>query len=299
VTRERTAAYPFSCSKAVGRLPTNHATPTASSCACHSSGSWPSSSLRAVRPRGCRPSTMALAICGDSQDSRISLAIRCRQRCCSLPSSRSDRSGEVSTMSRVARASASSATSRVSRAGAAAFGSPSTSRVAFKPATVDVLVFLRRLQPTEVTTAPERKVRRTPAPVAEIAAADLQPDPVVPPQPAEDRSVRFTLFGEPHVCATAAQALVEILGKLASRNPAKVTELAQAVRGRSRSMIARTVAEINPPRPDLARAAEFAPGWLVGLNLSNRDKMAIIRTACAVFGVRIPEDLHIVLPNAP
>jgi hypothetical protein len=121
---------------------------------------------------------------------------------------------------------------------------------------------------------------------------------VIPSQAEEDRSIRFTLFGEPHVCATAAKALEEILGKLASRDPAKVPELAQAVRGRTRSMIARTVAQINPARPDLARAAEFAPGWLIGLNLSNRDKMTIIRTACAVFGVRVPEDLHIVLPNA-
>ena len=40
------------------------------------------------------------------------------------------------------------------------------------------------------------------------------------------------------------------------------------------------------------------PGWLVGLNLSNRDKMGIIRTACDVFGVTMPDELNIELPNA-
>jgi hypothetical protein len=77
-----------------------------------------------------------------------------------------------------------------------------------------------------------------------------------------------------------------------------VPDLAAAVKGRTRNPIARSVAEINPARPDLARAAEFSAGWLIGLNIANRDKMAIIRTACTLFGVRIPEDLEITLPNA-
>jgi hypothetical protein len=58
------------------------------------------------------------------------------------------------------------------------------------------------------------------------------------------------------------------------------------------------VNEINPARPDLARAAEFTPGWLVGLNTSNREKMGIVRTAAKIFDVRIPEDLALSLPNA-
>lgn len=94
-------------------------------------------------------------------------------------------------------------------------------------------------------------------------------------------------------------ALVETLKAIVARDPARIGDLADAVRGRSRNLIARTVAEINPARPDLANAVEFAPGWLIGLNISNRHKMAIIRSACDLFGLRIPEDVDIRLPNAP
>jgi hypothetical protein len=148
-----------------------------------------------------------------------------------------------------------------------------------------------QLRSSHTLPAPERKIRwaapAEPLPALEIMAPVIAREVMPIAQPEEDQSVRFTLFGKPYQCATAAQALVEILNKLASGDPGRVLELAHAVRGRSRSMIARTVAEINPARPDLARAAEFAPGWFVGLNLSNRDKMAVIRTACAVFAIRI------------
>jgi hypothetical protein len=60
---------------------------------------------------------------------------------------------------------------------------------------------------------------------------------------------------------------VDILIQIAKRHPEKMPAIAAAVRGRSRNHIARTLAEIYPARPDLARAAEIAPGWLVGLNV--------------------------------
>jgi hypothetical protein len=165
-----------------------------------------------------------------------------------------------------------------------------------------VLAFLRQLQPTGVAPAPERKARRAaavePVSAQELATPVIPAESVLAPQPDEDRSVRFTMLGMPCHSATAAQALVEILGKFAISEPGKVPELAEGVRCRSRSMIARAVTEINPARPDHAQGAEFASGWFVGLNLSNRNGMAIIRSACAVFGIRMPEDLHVALFNA-
>jgi hypothetical protein len=76
-----------------------------------------------------------------------------------------------------------------------------------------------------------------------------------------------------------------------------IPTLAAAVQGRNRNHIARSAAEIYPARPDLARAAEFAPGWLVGLNIANREKMGIVRKACDVFGANFGTDVKISLPN--
>jgi negative regulator of replication initiation len=168
----------------------------------------------------------------------------------------------------------------------------------FKPASSDVIIFLRRLKVGQ-EPAPTSGRQQKPAKDAQLAAINSVPGATEDLSAASDRTIRFKLFGEERVCPNAGHALVEVLRVLASRDPAKIPELAEAVKGRTRNLIARSVAEINPGRPDLARAAEFSPGWLIGLNISNRDKMAIVRTACTLFGVRLPEDLEITLPNAP
>jgi hypothetical protein len=93
-------------------------------------------------------------------------------------------------------------------------------------------------------------------------------------------------------------AFVDVLRELAKRKPDQVPALAEAARGRSRNHVARTVEEIYPARPDLARAIELAPGWLVGLNIANREKMRIVREACRVMGFRFGEDVSLTLPNA-
>jgi hypothetical protein len=170
----------------------------------------------------------------------------------------------------------------------------------FKPAASDVISFLRRLKPAEAATnqphARQRSTRPAPA-VNETAPAPVSTVSGGLPMPV-DRSVSATIFGQQRSFPTASVALVEILRVIAERDPDRIADLATSVRGRTRNLIARTVNEINPARPDLARAAEFAPGWLVGLNISNREKMGILRTASQHFGVRIPEDLELVLPNA-
>lgn len=118
------------------------------------------------------------------------------------------------------------------------------------------------------------------------------------PVGSNDRTVTARIFGQERHYDTASLALVDILRSIAARDPAKIGELSARVKGRTRSLIARTPNEINPNRPDLARAAEFSPGWLVGLNVSNREKMAIITAACDVMGLTMPDDIGIVLPNA-
>lgn len=97
---------------------------------------------------------------------------------------------------------------------------------------------------------------------------------------------------------TAAAALVDILRTLVERDPSRVPQLAEAVRGRTRQHIARTPAEVYPERPDLARCEEIGAGWFVGLHISNRDKRRILMAACDAWGLRWGEDLAIDLPNA-
>jgi predicted type IV restriction endonuclease len=170
----------------------------------------------------------------------------------------------------------------------------------FKPAAADVLAFLRRLRPAEIPISDRKRAAQPPAPTAPTPIAVVE-TALIPAEPSADpteRTISFTLFGQNRTCPTASAALVEVLTAIGARDHARIEDLATAVRGRSRNLIARTVAEINPPRPDLAKAVEFAPGWLIGLNISNREKMAIIRTACELYGLRMPEDVDIRLPNA-
>jgi len=174
----------------------------------------------------------------------------------------------------------------------------------YAPSGADALAFLQTLKPSS-TAGPHSHPSAPPiskisapidAPTAPTSAP--VPEPVTEPSPAADRSVRYTLFGTEHHAPNASIALAEILGCIVRRDLARLEELSDAVRSRKRNHIARSPAEISPHRPDLARAAEIAPGWLVGTNIANRDKMMIIRSACKVYGLVMPGDLDVTLPNA-
>ena len=115
---------------------------------------------------------------------------------------------------------------------------------------------------------------------------------------ATDRTVTYILQGQEYKVANASAALVEILTSIVARDPGRIPELARAVSGTKVNHIARTPAEINPAKPHLARGAEIAPDWLVGLNIANRTKMSIIRTACEIYGLKMPDDINVILPNS-
>jgi hypothetical protein len=106
------------------------------------------------------------------------------------------------------------------------------------------------------------------------------------------------LRGQQCTAANAGLALVEILRHVVAADVGRIPELARAVSGTKVNHIAQSPAEINPAKPELARAVEIAPGWSVGLNISNKTKMGIIRTACELYGLQMPEELDISLPNA-
>jgi len=166
----------------------------------------------------------------------------------------------------------------------------------YAPSGADALAFLQTL----TSSGAGRPVAENKS-SASVATASLLPD--IPQSPSkaaapDDRSITYMIFGEHRNARNASVALVDVLRCIARRDPAKLVEVSAAVKTPKRSHVARSPQEINQGRPDLARAAEIAPGWLVGLNIANRDKMMIIRAACRIYGIAMLEELDINLPNA-
>lgn len=160
----------------------------------------------------------------------------------------------------------------------------------FRPAPKDVLDFLQALDGRRSVPEPISKASPT-------FAASAPERTHAHGQSRSNRSVEYRVNGETMTAKNGNEALVDILARISRRDVDRIPALARAVQGNSRNHIAKTVQEIYPARPDLARAAEFAPGWLVGLNIANREKIGIIRKACDVFGLAFGTDVKISLPN--
>lgn len=163
----------------------------------------------------------------------------------------------------------------------------------FRPSVVEVEQFLDALEPVAREAGLAQRLQ---APVSAARTKTVEVEPIK--QKGATRGLKYTLFGDEKYSSNANHALVEILNTITSRNPEIINKLALSVQTRSRNHIARTVAEIYPSRPDLARAEEFYKGWLIGLNIANREKLRIIKQACDVFGVSFGRDIKIDLPNA-
>lgn len=174
----------------------------------------------------------------------------------------------------------------------------------YKPAAAEVIAFLRTLVPSIVGREPaladrpafDARVKSEPSP-ASSNATKAMPAPIEKDASSTDRAVTYVLHGQEHKVANASIALVDILSAIVARDPGLIPELARSVSGTKVNHIARTPAQINPAKPHLARAAEIAPDWLVGLNIANRTKMGIIRTACEIYGLKMPDDVDVTLPN--
>ena len=166
----------------------------------------------------------------------------------------------------------------------------------YAPSGADALAFLQTLTSSGAGRPPV-SARKAPKPIAASPPTN-PPKSTSKAAASADRSISYMIFGEQRHAPNASVALVDVLRSIAKRDPAKLAEVSAAVKTPKLSHVARSPQEINPGRPDLARAAEIAPGWLVGLNIANRDKMMIIRTACRIYGIDIPAELDIKLPNA-
>lgn len=169
----------------------------------------------------------------------------------------------------------------------------------YRPDDEDVATFLRKLQSAPLKLALDRAQSKASAGLTssiQPRAPETSSSKRLAAKP--DKTVRYTLFGRAVESSNASQALVAILRALAQRDEGRVSLLAAAVRTPRLAHIARSPAEINPRKPSIARAVEISPGWMVGLNIDNRTKMQIIRTACAIWSLSVPDDLDIRLPNA-
>ena len=158
-----------------------------------------------------------------------------------------------------------------------------------RPSSHEVLNFLQSLTPKGVSF---------PVATPHIGVApSLPPASRTAPSTVRAGGLHYLVLGRERSARSASDALVDILTSLAKHAPDRLEEAARAVRGRSRNHIAQTVAEIYPARPDLARAVEFSPGWLIGLNIANREKMRIIREVCRAMSLRFGTDVVIEMPN--
>ncbi len=170
----------------------------------------------------------------------------------------------------------------------------------FRPSSAEVTHFLRSLKVSSDSTIAQRATRQPALNGSVPTSVVVEEAPAHPTTPVSSsgRALEYTLFGSRRTAHNAATALIQVLSAIAERYPDQMEAIAIAARGRSRNHIARSAEEIYPARPDLARASEIAPGWLVGLNIANREKTRIIREACRVVGLRYGIDVLIDMPNA-
>lgn len=63
--------------------------------------------------------------------------------------------------------------------------------------------------------------------------------------------------------------------------------LADELKTKRRNHIARTVSEIYPDRPDLTNDVRvLIPGWYLGANISNKQKLVFLKIACGLCGLK-------------
>ena len=111
-------------------------------------------------------------------------------------------------------------------------------------------------------------------------------------------TIHYSLFSETRSASNASRALVDVLRTIVARDPSLIPQLSKLVRTRNKRYIGCTPEEINLNRPDLARGDEIAQGWLVGLNIDYRDKQMIIDAACELYGLQVPGEVDVTLPNS-
>ena len=97
----------------------------------------------------------------------------------------------------------------------------------------------------------------------------------------------------------ATSGFLELLRALATEFPDRMQQIATAARGRTRNHIAQSPIDVYPDRPDLVHTVvELVPGWYVGTNVANREKLRIVKAATEASGLQFGSEVIFELPNA-
>jgi hypothetical protein len=131
-----------------------------------------------------------------------------------------------------------------------------------------------------------------PAPAPPVAAAnDTAPRPAVAP-------LAYVLLGETRSARNAAEIVLHVARTLAGRDQAFLDRFTEAAKAKRRNHVARRAEDVYPGRPQLLKyVVELVPGWHLGTNISNRDKVKLLQAACRAAGLSYGVDLIVNLPN--
>jgi hypothetical protein len=118
-----------------------------------------------------------------------------------------------------------------------------------------------------------------------------------PPGPSTG-ALGYTFLGEARSAQSATGIVLDVARTLAARDPAFLERFAEAARAKRRNHVARRVEDVYPERPQLLKyVVEFVPGWYLGTNISNRDKVKLLQAACRAARISYGSDLVVSLPN--
>ena len=159
------------------------------------------------------------------------------------------------------------------------------SKAGIRPTDDDVANFLGKLSSGDIRSP----AQKPPDPST--------PAPTTPTEQPPKGHARGTIVfqGASFPYTSAKDAMVIVLRELAKGDPTFLERCAhhRAFQGRKRRHIAQHLDEIYPGRPDLQQNhhEELPGGWIVGTNLNNRSKMALVRAAAEVSGLTFGQDL--------
>jgi hypothetical protein len=171
-----------------------------------------------------------------------------------------------------------------------------------RPTAEDVEAFLNIILTGSFRAVPLQQTNVAQTGLAEVAGHITQDSKATKAQRAAviavDKNVDYTLFGQPQHAASAIEALVDILRKLSFNSPRFLPALSEKAKARTRNHVAASKEDVYPQKPDLmGYTTEIIPGWWLGTNIANREKVRILKQACEVAGLKYGKDLVISLPN--
>jgi predicted CopG family antitoxin len=169
--------------------------------------------------------------------------------------------------------------------------------VTYIPVEADVLARLLKLRQDRLESYSDllRRVlpRHRDAAVAVTAPARGHENGTLP-LPDSGRGIGYMLLGNWHTARDANTAMIEILVRLGGMCPDLLDRLAPMVRGRTRNHIARSPEMVYPDRPDLLEHVRpLVPGWYIGCNIADREKVQFLKFACKLAGLTYGRDLKV------